>query len=64
MCKFNILVAKENMLCLAFTIPTLIYQTGVSEEQLIWQEEGGSLGWGFFSLPLLFIKGGTLASSW
>lgn len=45
------------MLRLAFTIPTLIYQTGVSEEQLIWQGEGGSLGWGFFSSLLFSLRG-------
>lgn len=47
------------MLCLAFTIPTLIYQTGVFEEQLIWQEEGGSLGWGFFFSLLFSLRGQT-----
>lgn len=47
------------MLCLAFTIPTLIYQTGVSEEQLIWQGERGSLGWSFFFSLLFSLRGQT-----
>lgn len=47
------------MLCLAFTIPTLIYQTGVFEEQLIWQEKTRVTGLGFFFSLLFSLRGQT-----